>query len=71
MNVGELKKLLEQYPDDMEVIQEIYSDYGMVGEGDFSVVKAVPKQGWIMRDHPTMSQENKLAAREYLCIAGN
>lgn len=71
MNVGELKKLLEQYPDDMEVIQEIYSDYGMVGEGYFSVVKAVPKQAWIMRSHPTMSEENKLAAREYLCIAGN
>jgi hypothetical protein len=27
MNVGDLKKLLEQYPEDMEILYALYSDY--------------------------------------------
>lgn len=71
MNVGELRKLLESYPAELEVICERYSDYQQVTEDDLGLVVAVPKSGWLMRDHPTMSEENKLAKRNYLCIAGN
>lgn len=73
MNVGELKKMLEKYPDDMEVIQTMCSDYCKVNEDDWSVVKAVFNEGvdYFMRSHPTMSEENKSKEKEYLHLVGN
>lgn len=52
MNVGELRKLLEQFPDDMEVVVEFHSDYCEVT--DLARVMAVQKNGWLMRHHRTM-----------------
>lgn len=71
MNVGQLKKMLEQYPDDMEILNGRYSDYEIVKEEEWSVVKAVQKDGWVMKSHPTMSEENKAQEKEYLYLAGN
>lgn len=60
MNVGDLKKMLEQYPDDMEILVDRWSDYDLITDDEWSVVKAVPKDdcGYVMRPHPTMSEEN-------------
>ena len=71
MNVKELRALLEKYPDDMEVINERYSDYQIIIRDDFSIIKGVDKNGWIMRSHPTMSAENKAQEKEYLNLRGN
>jgi len=71
MNVGELKKMLEQYPDDMEILNERWSDYSIVLESEWTVVKAVPQGCYIMRSHPTMSAENKAKEKEYLHLFGN
>jgi len=71
MNVGELKKMLEQYPDEMEVLNSRASDYDLVLASDWSVVKAVPKEFYWMRSHPTMSAENMAEEREYLHLRGN
>lgn len=71
MNVGELKKMLEKYPDDMEVLNRRMSDYDLVTEDDWSVIKAVPKDFYWMRSHPTMSEDNKAKEREYLLLWGN
>ncbi len=71
MNVGELKKMLDKYPDDMEVINQRYSDYDLVTEDEWHVVKAVDKRGYVMRPHPTMSHENELAQKDYLLLGGN
>lgn len=75
MNVGELKKALEKYPDDMEVIQCRYSDYSPLTEADFWTVWAVDQGsangGYIMRSHHTMSEENKMKEKEYLYFEGN
>ena len=71
MNVGELKKMLEQYPDDMDVLNERCSDYDIISEREWSVVKAVPQDHYTMRSHPTMSEENKLKEREFLLLMGN
>jgi len=71
MNVGELKKLLERYPDDMEILNSRRSDYILVREEDWSVVKAVPKDFYWMRSHPTMSDENMAKEKEYLHLVGN
>lgn len=71
MNVGELKKMLEKYPDDMEILNSRCSDYDLVKEEDWSVVKAVPKYFYWMRPHPTMSAENTDKEKEYLHLAGN
>ena len=71
MNVGELKKMLEQYPDDMEILNDRCSDYDIVLESEWTVVKAVPQCHYVMRSHPTMSDENKAKEKEYLHLRGN
>ena len=72
MNVRELKILLSHLPDDLEVLNQRYSDYQIVVSGDFSVVEGVEyKGGWVMRAHPTMSAENKAKSKPYLLIVGN
>ena len=69
MNVGELKSMLEMYPNYMEILSERCSDYCLVEKTDWSVVSGVKKDGYVMRTHPTMSAENKLAEKEYLHLA--
>lgn len=61
MNVGELKKMLEKYPNDMEIVNERNSDYGIISEDEWSVIKAVPQRyaGWVMRSHLTMTSNNE------------
>ena len=71
MNVGELKEMLKQYPDDMEILNERYSDYDIVKLDEWSIVKAVPKGNYVMRSHPTMSDECKAKEKEYLHLYGN
>jgi len=66
MNVKDLKRMLEKYPEDMEILNGRYSDYALIQEEEGYVVKAVPKNEWIMRSHPTMSDENKANEKEYL-----
>ena len=71
MKVVELKKMLEQYPDDMEIVNARYSDYQIISKDDWYVIKGVDKNGWVMRSHPTMNKENKEAEKEYLFLEGN
>lgn len=71
MNVGELKKMLEKYPDDMEILTCRRSDYQIIDENEWGIVEGVQKHGWVMRSHPTMRAENKLAAKKYLYLEGN
>lgn len=71
MNVGQLKKMLEQYPEDMEILNGRCSDYEIISEDEWSVVQGVAKEGWVMRSHPTMSAENKSQEKSYLYLSGN
>lgn len=72
MNVRELKAKLDQYPDDMEILYRYCSDYERLDGDDLTVVEAVCKtNGYWMRSHPTMSAENKAAAKDYLLFPGN
>lgn len=71
MNVGDLKKMLEQYPDDMEILNGRYSDYQIISEEEWGIVKGVDKDGWVMRSHKTMSEDNKMKEKEYLYLSGN
>ena len=72
MTVSDLKKMLERYPDDMEIVNQRCSDYEIISEDEWTVIKAVDRgQGWVMRSHPTMSEENKANEKEYLHLMGN
>ena len=71
MTIAELKKLLDKYPDSMEVITSRYSDYVQISESDFKLINGVPNYCWIMRSHPTMSEENKANEKTYLHLTGN
>ena len=68
MTLGELKKLLAQYPDDVEVIFPKYSDYVHIEAAQFELIKAVQQDEWVMRSHPTMSEENKAREKTYLTL---
>lgn len=71
MNVRELKQFLDRYPEEMEVLNERYSDYAIVSEEDFSVIEGVGQGGWVMRTHPTMSFDNLSRKTEFLLLKGN
>jgi hypothetical protein len=71
MNVGDLKKMLEKHPDDMEIVNGRCSDYCLIEEDEWEIIKGVKNDGWVMRSHPTMSQENKKKEKEYLYLEGN
>ena len=68
MTILELKKRLNSYPNQMEVIIDRYSDYIFLEEDELGVVKAVDKYGWLMRAHSTMSDENKAQSKAYLLL---
>ena len=71
MTIRELREMLKQYPDDMELIVDRFSDYDLIKESDWSVVRAVPTNYGFMRSHPSMSDENKSKEKEYLHLEGN
>jgi len=71
MNVKELKHLLNNYPDDMEIVNGRYSDYGIISEKEWHVISGVRKGHWVMRSHPTMSEENKKEEQQFLYLEGN
>lgn len=71
MNVGELRKALEQHPDDMEILYRCCSDYEGLKADDLCTVEAVDQNGYWMESHPTMSAANKAAAKTYLLFPGN
>lgn len=71
MNVGELKKMLDKYPDDMKVATSRHSDYCIVTEGEWGLIRGVDKGFYVMSSHDTMSDENKAAAENFLHLYGN
>jgi hypothetical protein len=71
MNVGDLKKLLEQYPDDMEILYCCCSDYEILKWDDIKKISSVDQGGYWMRSHATMSAENKSKEKTCLLFPGN
>lgn len=71
MNVRELKKMLEKYPDDMKIIHTYSSDYVHVEEATFSVRRGVDQGNYVMEPHRTMSAANKAKEESFLHIHGN
>jgi len=71
MTVKELKELLNDYPDDMHILNTRCSDYELVTKEDLSVVEAVPEEYWYMRAHPTMKPEHQYQKQKCLLIQGN
>ena len=70
MNVAQLRELLKKYPDEMEVVGPVHSDYDAVSEDGISVLNLVNRGFYHMRPHSTMSAENRLLAKDCLCISG-
>lgn len=66
MNVGELRELLKDLPDDMVMIGSFHSDYE---EFDAHVVDAVDSGNHIMIYHGTMSPENKAKTKKFLLVS--
>lgn len=71
MTVKELKEKLNEYPEDMYIVYDLYSDYSGLEAKDLRIIKGVYKDFYYMRSHSTMSEENKSKEMEYLCFPGN
>lgn len=71
MTVKELKEILSEHPDNMEILFSQFSDYSPLQKDDISVVSAVDKDFYWMRSHPTMNEECQSKKKDYLCFPGN
>ena len=71
MTVQELIEILKDFPQDMQILNKRCSDYELIDIKDFSVVMGVENDGWVMKSHPTMSEENKRHEKSYLLLDGN
>lgn len=69
MTVGDLREMIKLLPDDMEIVTDRFSDMDWVEKGSIELVSGVENdQQYIMRSHPTMSDENKANEKQYLSI---
>jgi hypothetical protein len=71
MTVNELIEMLKKYPSDMEIVNGRCSDYALISEDEWHVIKGVKEDFWVMRSHPSMSEENKSKEKEFLYLEGN
>lgn len=73
MTVGDLKRLLQDLPDNMEILNTRYSDYDYVYPSEWSVVEGVPEPSccWVTQAHHSMGPEKKARIKKYLHLAGN
>lgn len=65
---NEILEKLSKYDDNMEIIFDQHSDYITPEEIDTEIIFGVNQGSWIMRSHPTMSDENKSKEKEYVYI---
>jgi hypothetical protein len=66
MKVAELKKILDSFPEDMDVCVDMHSDF--VPVDSCNVIKVVDNTSWYMRTHHSMSEANKARERDVLWI---
>jgi len=71
MTKAELVKYLEKFDDNAEILYVQYSDYRILEEKDIDLFRAVPKRLYVMRSHPTMSEENKAKEKDFIVFPGN
>ncbi|URC15379.1 hypothetical protein JLT2_11 [Paraglaciecola Antarctic JLT virus 2] len=71
MNIKDLKELIKDLPDDMELLTDRMSDYDTIEADEWGIIKAVPQGQYVMKSHPTMSEENKAKEKEYFHLEGN
>ena len=71
MTKAELVKYLEKFDDNAEILYNQYSDYSILEEKDIELIRAVPKSFYVMRSHPTMSEENKAKEKDFIIFPGN
>lgn len=66
MKVSELIEKLQGYNQDLEVITDVFSDYDTITQ--VKIIFAVPQNGYIMREHKSMSPENNAKLQGYLYL---
>ncbi len=72
LTVKDLKDILSNLPEEMELIEIRYSDYESMRPELWEVVKGVDNNGqYIMSSHETMSEAHKAREKEYLLFKGN
>jgi hypothetical protein len=67
MKVSELIELLKTYPQDLDVIYDLFSEHCLLNAEDISVIDACEprKDGWVPRARPDK------VTKKYLSLPGN
>lgn len=72
VTVQALIKYLQTLPPKMKVLFEQYSDYSPLTLDQIKTDEAVDQgNDWLMRAHPTMSDENKKNTKTFVIFPGN
>ena len=74
MTVKELRDYLQQFPDDMQVLETRMSDLGPMDIANWGTIDGIEKVsgsfGWVQRVHQ-LSAENRALLKTYLHFAGH
>jgi len=68
MKIKELIETLKGFDPELEVVYPMHSDYNMLDPELIGVANLVDQDGYVMRAHRSMSEENKSRAKKYLCL---
>ena len=73
MTVKELIELLQQFPSELEVLEQRYSDFQLMESKNWHLIEAlpIPSQESYIKYHSTMNEEQKFALKTYLLFEGN
>jgi len=65
--VGDLKKMLESLPDEMELANG-GADYVLITEKDWYFIDGVRSDYQVLSTYPGMRKEDKVKEKKYLCL---
>lgn len=69
MTVNDLIKLLEKYPQNLEVVVDRYSDYIQLDKSNVSITEGIPKDEWVMRCYSShMFKDKEVLVKKYLYL---
>jgi hypothetical protein len=73
MTVKDLIAKLQTFPENLEVLEQRYSDFQYMDPGSWQTVEAMPypSGGWVQRAQYSMTEELKAKCKTYVVFWGN
>lgn len=71
MTVAALRRFLQKFPPETEILVRRYSDWQTMEASDWDESRGIPQGGWIMSTHESMTPEQRATAKRYVTCEGN